>query len=120
MSDIRPLSFGEILDGSLTLYRRHFGLLLRLAVAALTVPVLLVLYFVMFALPTFAPGMLAGEFNWDAVVIIALIIVTYIIGTLLMTASTIRVVSDAYLQRVTTFTQALGLGLSRIWSLFVA
>src|SRR5437667_92677 len=38
MADIRPMNFGEILDGSLMIYRRHFGLFLQLALAALGVP----------------------------------------------------------------------------------
>ena len=38
MADIRPLNFGEILDAALTIYRRHFGLFLKLAVVSLSIP----------------------------------------------------------------------------------
>src|SRR2546427_8022336 len=44
MADIRPMNFGEILDGSLMIYRRHFGLFLKLALVALSVPVVLFVY----------------------------------------------------------------------------
>ncbi len=118
MSGIRPMSFGEILDGSLTLYRRNFGVFLRLAIASLIVPVLLIAYFVLFMLDRamFAFMMM----NIDPVLIgmAALIGVTYIIGTLMMTAGTIRVISDSYLGRKSSFGQAIGLGVAKIWPLF--
>src|SRR2546422_3932685 len=44
MADIRPMNFGEILDGSLMIYRRHFVLFLKLALVALSVPVVLFVY----------------------------------------------------------------------------
>ena len=39
------MDFGEILDGSLMIYRRHFGLFLKLSMAALSVPLVLLVYF---------------------------------------------------------------------------
>ncbi|OLB18662.1 MAG: hypothetical protein AUH12_01825 [Gemmatimonadetes bacterium 13_2_20CM_69_8] len=45
MPDLRPMDFGEILDGSLMIYRRHFGLFLKLSMAALSVPLVLLVYF---------------------------------------------------------------------------
>ena len=39
MSDLRPMEFGEILDGTFTLFRRHFTLFLRLSLIVMTVPV---------------------------------------------------------------------------------
>src|SRR5258708_1542249 len=45
MADIRPMNFGELLDASLTIYRRHFGLFLKLAIATLSLPVCLAVYF---------------------------------------------------------------------------
>src|SRR2546429_3886438 len=44
MTDIRPMDLGEILDGGLTVYRRHFGLLVQLGVVALWLPVALSIY----------------------------------------------------------------------------
>src|SRR2546428_9426694 len=44
MTDIRPMDLGEILDGGLTVYRRHFGLLVQLGVVALWLPVAVSIY----------------------------------------------------------------------------
>lgn len=119
MSGIRPMSFGEILDGSLTLYRRNFGVFLRLALASLIVPVLLVVYFVLFMIEDFMLSIMMMHIDPMLIVMGALIFVTYIIGNLMMTAGTIRVISDSYLDRRSTFGQAVGLGVSKIWPLFV-
>ena len=119
MSGIRPMSFGEILDGSLTLYRRNFGVFLRLAIVSLIVPVLLIGYFVVFMLDTAMMAFMMMMIDWKLIGLGILIVVTYIIGTLMLTAGTIRVVSDSYLDRPTRFGQAIGLGLSKIWPLFV-
>lgn len=119
MSGIRPMSFGEILDGSLTLYRRNFGVFLRLAIASLIVPVLLIGYFALFMLDTAMMSFMMMVPDPKLIILLILIVVTYIIGTLMLTAGTIRVVSDSYLDRHTTFGQAIGLGLSKIWPLFI-
>lgn len=119
MSAIRPMSFGEILDGSLTLYRRNFGVFLRLAIASLIVPVLLVGYFIFFKLEDAMLAFMMMQIDPVLIGMGLLIVVTYIIGTLMMTAGTIRVISDSYLDRPTTFGQAIGLGVSKIWSLFI-
>ena len=119
MSGIRPMSFGEILDGSLTLYRRNFGVFLRLAIASLIVPVLLVAYFMIFMVDRAMMAFMMMMIDPVLIVMLGLIAVTYIIGTLMMTAGTIRVISDSYLDRSATFGQAIGLGVSKIWPLFI-
>ena len=119
MSGIRPMSFGEILDGSLTLYRRNFGVFLRLAIASLIVPVLLVTYFMIFMVDRAMMAFMMMMIDPVLIAMVALIAVTYIIGTLMLTAGTIRVISDSYLDRTATFGQAIGLGVSKIWPLFV-
>lgn len=119
MSGIRPMSFGEILDGSLTLYRRNFGVFLRLAIASLIVPVLLIVYFVFFLLDRAMLSFMMMQVDPVLIGMAVLIAVTYIVGTLMMTAGTIRVISDSYLSRATSFGQAIGLGVAKIWPLFV-
>jgi hypothetical protein len=119
MSGIRPMSFGEILDGSLTLYRRNFGVFLRLAIASLIVPVLLIAYFMIFMVNQLMMAVMMMMIDPVLIAMIVLIVVTYIVGTLMMTAGTIRVISDSYLNRPTTFGQAIGLGVSKIWPLFI-
>lgn len=119
MSGIRPMSFGEILDGSLTLYRRNFGVFLQLAVASLIVPVVLLGYFALFMGDRLMMAVMMMQIDPVLVGMIALIIVTYIIGVLMLNAGTIRVISDSYLDRPSSFGQAIGLALSKTLPLFV-
>jgi hypothetical protein len=119
MSGIRPMSFGEILDGSLTLYRRNFGVFVMLAIASLIVPVLLFGYAVLFMSEQFMLSFMMMHFDPMLAGMVLLILVTYVVGTLMMNAGTIRVISDSYLDRPTSFGQAIGLGVSKIWPLFI-
>jgi hypothetical protein len=110
MPDLRPMNFGEILDGSLVIYRRHFGLFLKLALVALSLPVVL---FVYFGLRFFA------DFPARPSAILPLVPVgiLYYVASLVLTAGTIRIISDTYLGRAPRFQDALSLGLSKIWPL---
>lgn len=122
MADIRPMSFGEILDAALKLYIHNFGLFLRLAIAALAVPAALFIYFMLAKMPEFAasaPMMMAGFVDWTMIGFLLVIVVAYALGSLMLTAAAIRVISDSYLGRPTMFGQAIGLGASKIWPLFV-
>ncbi len=108
MADIRPMNFGEILDGALMIYRRHFGLFLKLALAALSVPVLLFVYFGLRAV---------GEVMVNPVRTLLFLFpvgILYYIATLVLTAGTIRIISDSYLGRAPRLQDALALGLSKI------
>jgi hypothetical protein len=119
---MRPLTFGEVLDGALSLYRRHFGLFFRLSVVLLVVPVTLGAYF---GHPLIVPRVFVQNpamFMFDPVgtfVMVASIGVLYYLATLLLTTAAVRVISDAYLGRAPTFRGAIGLGVSKIWPLFV-
>src|SRR2546426_12276381 len=44
MADLRPMGVGEILDGALTIYRRHFITFLALGIIVLWLPVVLSIY----------------------------------------------------------------------------
>jgi len=122
VSELRPLTFGEVLDGALSMYRRHFRLFLQLSVVLLVVPVGLGAYF---GHPLFVPRIAmqnAIMFMMDPVgafVMIASIGALYYLATLLLTAATVRVVSDAYLGRAPTFGGALSFGRKRMWPLFL-
>jgi hypothetical protein len=116
------MSFGEIVDGSLKLYRHNFGLFLQLAIASLAVPAALIIYFMLTMaaeLPMTMMMMMGGVMNWTLILYMLVIFVTYGMGTFMLSAAAIRVVSDSYLGRSTTFGQALGTGLSKIWPLFL-
>jgi hypothetical protein len=107
MPDLKPMELGEILDGALTIFRRHFGLLVKLGVAALWLPVALTIYI-----------QLAGGREQHLFLTLGVALIQYFAG-LFLTASTIRVISDSYLGREPLLGDALSLGASKIWALFV-
>ena len=113
MTDIRPMNFGEILDGALVIYRRHFGLFLQLAVVTLSVPLLLLVYLGIrsFGALTMQPP------NLQAVLLFIPVAIVYYLASLVLTAGTIRIISDSYLGRPPRLRDALSLGLSRLWPL---
>jgi hypothetical protein len=92
---LRPLSVGEILDVSFTLYRRHFATLGTVALLCSGVPVLLSLYI---------------EASGGVLQNLSLTLVYYVIFTVLSsiaTAATVFVVSESYLGRPLTAAGAL-------------
>src|SRR5256885_3900878 len=111
MPDLRPRDFGEILDGSLMISRRHFGLFLRLAVTALSVPLVLLVYFVLRALTALQQNPVR------ALLYLLPIGLVYYVASLVLTTGTIRIISDSYLGREPQLRDALSLGWSKIWPL---
>ena len=86
-TSLRPLSVGEILDVSFTLYRRHFATLGTIAVLCSGIPVLLGLYI---------------EASGGILYNLGLSVVHYVAFTVLSsiaTAATVFVVSESYLGR---------------------
>lgn len=84
---LRPLSVGEILDVSFTLYRRHFGPLATVALICSGFPVLFTIYI------EAAGGMIRNP---------GLTLLYYIVFTVLSaiaTAATVYIVSESYLGR---------------------
>jgi hypothetical protein len=112
MTDIRPMDFGEILDGSLSIYRRHFGLFLRLSAITLSLPCVLFVY-----LGARFSFLLNGRPSVNVILVGVLAGVLYYLATLVLTAGAIRVISDSYLGRTPRLREALGLGLSKLGSL---
>jgi len=110
MPDLRPMNFGEILDGSLVIYRRHFGLFLKLALVALSLPVVLFVYFGLRFLADFPA-------RPSAILPLVPVGILYYVASLVLTAGTIRIISDTYLGRASRFQDALSLGMSKIWPL---
>ncbi|HET9387498.1 MAG TPA: hypothetical protein VFO67_20345 [Gemmatimonadales bacterium] len=108
MPDLKPMAFGEILDGSLTIFRRHFGLFVKLGVVALWLPVSITIYV----------SLAGGQQQHLGLALLASLI-QYFAG-LFLSASAIRVISDSYLGEAPQFGDAIALGASKIWSLFVA
>ncbi|HXH63313.1 MAG TPA: hypothetical protein VNG95_03960, partial [Gemmatimonadales bacterium] len=106
MADLKPMELGEILDGALTMYRRHFGMLLRLAVLALWLPVSMNIYV-----------QLTGGPRQHPVLYFFMFLIQYFAG-LFLTAGAIRIISDSYVGRPTTLAPAIALGMSKILPLF--
>src|SRR5437879_7130542 len=117
MADIRPMNFGEILDGSLVMYRRYFGLFFKLAAVVLAVPVVLLLdvsarWLGVVLTRTQDPTAALSTLAW-----IFPIGIVYYLARLVLTAGTVRIISDAYLGRTPRLQDALSLGLSKMWGL---
>lgn len=106
MVELKPMELGEILDGALTLYRRHFGLLLRLGVIALWLPASLSVFVQVTGGPT------------QHLILYLLTAFIQYFAALFLTAGAIRVISDSYLGQPTTLAQAVSLGASKIIPLF--
>jgi hypothetical protein len=107
MAELRPMELGEILDGALTIFRRHFGMFVRIGVVALWLPVALTIYVEL------AGGTEQHLFLWFLVQLISYF------AALFLTAAAIRVISDSYLGRPPELGEALSLGASKIMPLFV-
>ena len=106
MADLRPMGVGEILDGALTIYRRHFTTFVALGVIVLGLPVVLTIY-----------AQLSGPQQHPVILFFAAVL-QYFAG-LVLTAGVIRVISDFYLGREASLSQALALGTQKVWPLFV-
>jgi len=107
MADLHPMELGEILDGALTIFRRHVGLFVKVGIAALWLPVALTIYI-----------QLAGGTEQHLVLFIIIQVIAYFAG-LFLTAAAIRVISDSYMGRPPELREALSLGVAKIWPLFV-
>jgi len=108
MPDLKPMAFGEVLDGSLTIFRRHFMLFVRLGVVALWLPVAMTIYV----------SLAGGQQQNLGLSLLASLLQAF--AGLFLSACAIRVISDAYLGHEPQFADAISLGASKIWSLFVA
>jgi hypothetical protein len=107
MPDLKPMGLGEVLDGALTIFRRHFLLFVKIGAVALWLPVALYVYI-----------SLSGGGQQHVGLSFVANIVQYFAG-LFLTASAIRVISDSYLGHEPQLGDAISLGASKIWPLFV-
>ena len=109
------MQLGEILDGSFNIYRRHFGLFMRLAVIIVWLPVAVVVYLtVRFAGNPleFLNTLEQHPLTSFGVTIVGLIV--WVGSSLLLKAGTIRVISDSYLGQEPELGSALRFGVARI------
>ena len=92
---LRPLSVGEILDVSFSLYRRHFSALVTVALICTGVPL------VLRVLLEGAGGFLAN------ITLSLLYLIVLVVLNLVATAATVFIVSESYLGRPITAGEAL-------------
>jgi hypothetical protein len=113
--NLRPMQLGEILDGSFNIYRRHFGLFMRLSVLLIWLPTAFSIYvqlrfggnpqtMILFFEEHVASVLLGG--------LVALVVFTT--AGLLLKTGTIRIISDSYLGQEPELGSALRLGIARI------
>jgi len=93
---LRPLSIGEILDGALVLLRRHFALVLGIAVVCEGIPTAMDVYIDLTGGGSQNPGLSLLDR------------LLTLVGSVLVTGATVRVVSEAYLGRTPLFGDAMG------------
>jgi hypothetical protein len=92
---LRPLSVGEILDTSFTLYRRHFGPLVSVSLVCTGLPLLLRLF-------TEAAGGMMANLPLALVYLLSMVVLS-----LVATGATVFIVSESYLGRPLTARDAL-------------
>jgi len=125
VTDIKPMSVGEILDGTLTIYRRALGLFSGVGVIALAGPLI---YFALLShsmSSAFEP--LAAELRtgvqpsldmWRPMVPylgLALVgLLLYYIAAYFLTAAAMRIISDTYLGHRPQLADAVSLGASKM------
>lgn len=107
MADLKPMDIGEILDGGLTIFRRHFFLFMKVGIITLWFPVALTIYLE-----------LAGGTEQHIVLALLVNVIRYFAG-LFLTASAIRIIADSYLGRRPELSDALAMGGSKIMPLFL-
>src|SRR5438477_5905 len=107
MAELRPMRVGEILDAGLAVYRRHFGLLLQVGLVALWLPVAANVYV----------QVGGGQLAHPVLYIFANVLQYF--GSLVLTASAVRIISDSYLGRAPQLGDAVTFAMSKVWPLFV-
>lgn len=106
--ELRAMSIGEIIDGSVTIYRRHFGILITIAVICVGLPALINIYVGLAGGPLLHPGLwfLSGVLG--------------IVGGLISGGATVYAISQLYMGQTPTVDQALRRALARFGKLLLA
>jgi hypothetical protein len=105
---LRPLSFGEVLDGALVLLRRHFGLVLTIAVVCEGIPTAMDVYIDLTGGASRNPGLSLLDR------------LLTLVGSVLVTGATVRVVSEGYLGESPLFGDAMRFAGSRFGAILGA
>jgi len=109
------MRLGEILDGSFNIYRRHFGLFMRLSLILVWLPAAAVIYLnLRFSRNPFELLNLFEQNIAKSIGIAMLLLVVWTACGLLLKAGTIRVISDSYLGREPELGSSLRFGVNKI------
>jgi hypothetical protein len=116
MSDLRPMQLGEILDGTFSIYRRHFALFMRLSMVVVWLPTAIWVYLQVRYSGTRAMEMFAAfeDHTLTAILVLLTLLVVSTAAGLLLKAGTIQVISDSYLGHDPRLAPALRLGAAKI------
>jgi hypothetical protein len=109
------MRLGEILDGSFNIFRRHFGLFMRLSLILVWLPTAIGIYVNL----RFSnnPFELLNVFQANlgrSIGITLLLIAVWVACSLLLTAGTIRTISDSYLGQEPELLESLRFGIAKI------
>jgi hypothetical protein len=109
------MQLGEILDGSFNIYRRHFGLFMRLSAVVVWAPTAMSIYFQLRFGGNPNAVVAAIEDHGAAALSLGLVaLIVYTTAGLLLKAGTIRIISDSYLGHEPALGPALRLGAQKI------
>ncbi len=106
--ELRALSIGEILDGALAVYRRHFAVLAGIAAVCTGVPAILNSYMSM------------GGVETASLIVLLLWLVLYGVGSLIAAGATIHAISRAYLGANPAMVESLKFALRLMVKIFLA
>jgi hypothetical protein len=109
------MRLGEILDGSFNIFRRHFSVFMRLSLILVWLPTALGIYLnLRFSNNPFALLSVFQEDLGRSIGITLLIIVVWVACSLLLTAGTIRTISDSYLGQEPELMESLRFGFGKL------
>lgn len=114
---LRPLQVGEVLDAAVKVYRNRFRSLFKIGLVIAT-PLEIVSVLALLSLPDEVfEETAAGSVDAAAVAVVGLIYALVFTGTLLVTAMTVKVISDSYLGRPADWRASLAAGVRKLPSL---
>ena len=114
-SNVRPMQIGEILDGTFNIYRRHFGLFMRLSFALICVPAVIGVYlFARFASEPFRAQAWVAEHIGATIGLGLLALIVWAVISVLLKSGTVKIISDSYLGHEPALGDALQFGVGRI------
>ncbi len=109
------MRLGEILDGSFNIYRRHFGLFMRLSLILVWLPTAAYIYLSLrFSRTPFEALSFFQEHVAGSIGIFLLSVVVWAACSLLLKAGTVRIISDSYLGQEPELGASIRFGVDRI------